>query len=266
MPLSLERERALKPKESFKECDKCPEMIVVPAGSFTMGSPANEPQRGADESPQHTVTFARQFAVGKFALTFDEWDACLADDGCNGHTPSDQSWGRGRQPVINLSWNDAKAYVAWLSKKTGKTYRLLSEAEREYVTRAGTTTTFWWGPSISTTQANYDSSHTYGNGLKGEFRGRTVPVEMFEPNRWGLYQVHGNVWDWIEDCYHPSYEGAPADGSAWTRSDCSHHVVRGGSWHAYPGELRSASRNNGIVPTNGPDVLGVRVARTLLAP
>jgi formylglycine-generating enzyme required for sulfatase activity len=264
--LSLETEQALKPKATFKECGNCPEMIVVPAGSFTMGAPANEPGRGADEGPQHAVTFARQFAVGKFALTFDEWEACVADGGCNGHNPSDQGWGRGRRPVINLSWDDTKAYVAWLSKKTGKTYRLLSEAEREYVTRAGTTTPFWWGNSISTTQANYDGSHTYGNGLKGEFRGRTVPVDMFEPNRWGLYQVHGNVWDWTEDCYHPSYQGAPADGSAWTSSDCSHHVVRGGSWHAYPGELRSASRNNGIFPTNGPDVLGFRVARTLLAP
>ena len=264
--LSLEAEQALKPKDTFKECGNCPEMIVVPAGSFTMGSPANEPERGADEGPQHRVIFAGQFAVGKFALTFDEWDACSADGGCNGHNPSDQGWGRGRQPVINLSWDDTKAYVAWLSKKTGKTYRLLSEAEQEYVTRAGTTTPFWWGHSISTTQANYDGSHTYGNDLKGEFRGRTVPVDMFEPNRWGLYQVHGNVWDWTEDCYHPSYQGAPADGSAWTSSDCSHHVVRGGSWHAYPGELRSASRNNGIFPTNGPDVLGFRVARTLLAP
>jgi formylglycine-generating enzyme required for sulfatase activity len=231
--LSVEAEQALTPKDTFQECGNCPKMIVVPAGSFTMGSPANEPERGADEGPQHTVTFAREFAVGKFALTFAEWDACVADGGCNGHNPSDQGWGRGRLPVINLSWDDTKAYVAWLSKKTGKTYRLLSEAEQEYITRAGTTTPFWWGHSISTAQANYDGSHTYGNGLKGEFRGRTLPVDMFEPNRWGLYQVHGNVWDWTEDCYHPSYQGAPADGSAWTSNDCSHHVVRGGSWHAY---------------------------------
>ena len=110
-------------------------------------------------------------------MTFDEWDACVADGGCNGYQPSDEGWGRGRRPVINVSWDDAKAYVAWLSKKTGKTYRLLSEAEREYVTRAGTTTPFWWGSSISTSQANYDGTMTYGSGVTGEFRHETLPVD-----------------------------------------------------------------------------------------
>jgi formylglycine-generating enzyme required for sulfatase activity len=129
----------------FKECENCPEMVVVPSGSFTMGSPASEEGRGNEEGPQHSVTLAKPFAVGRFAVTFDEWDACVADGGCNGHRPDDKGWGRGRQPVINVSWADAKAYVAWLSRKTGKPYRLLSEAEREYVTRAGTTTPFWWG-------------------------------------------------------------------------------------------------------------------------
>ena len=154
-------------------------------------------------------------------MTFDEWDACVADGGCNGYQPSDEGWGRGRRPVINVSWDDAKAYVAWLSNKTGKTYRLLSEAEREYVTRAGTTTPFWWGSSISTSQANYDGTNTYGSGVKGEFRHETLPVDSFQPNPWGLYQVHGNVWEWVEDCYHESYAGAPSDGSAWTFEDCS---------------------------------------------
>jgi len=119
-PLSPMREKALKPKDTFKECANCPEMMVVPPGSFTMGSPTSEPGYSADESPQHKVTIARQFAVGRFEVTFDEWDACAADGGCNGYKPSDEGWGRGRRPVINVSWDDAKAYVAWLSKKTGK--------------------------------------------------------------------------------------------------------------------------------------------------
>jgi formylglycine-generating enzyme required for sulfatase activity len=149
------------------------------------------------------VTLARPFAVGRFAVTFDEWDACAADGGCNGYKPEDKGWGRGRRPVIEVSWDDAKAYVAWLSKTTGKTYRQLSEAEREYVTRAGTTTPFWWGNSISTSQANYD-----GTSVNGEYRQQTLPVGSLQPNPWGLYHVHGNVWEWVEDCNHGSYSGA----------------------------------------------------------
>jgi len=196
-PLSKAEECALKPKDVFKECDKCPEMVVVPAGSFTMGSPENEEYHQKDESPQHRVTFSQPFAVGRFSVTFDDWDACAADGGCNNYKPSDQGWGRGTRPVIHVSWDDAKAYVVWLSRKSGKSYRLLSEAEREYVTRAGTTTPFWWGSSISTSQANYN-------------RQKTMPVDGFQPNPWGLYQVHGNVYDWVEDCYHDTYNGGPS--------------------------------------------------------
>jgi formylglycine-generating enzyme required for sulfatase activity len=141
-PLSAAEERALKPKDSFKECAQCPEMVVVPAGSFTMGSPDGEEGRIEEEGPQHRVTFGKSFGVGKYAVTFEEWDACVADGGCNGYKPSDAGWGRGRRPAINVSWDDAKAYAGWLTRKTGKNYRLLSEAEREYVTRAGTTTPF----------------------------------------------------------------------------------------------------------------------------
>jgi formylglycine-generating enzyme required for sulfatase activity len=260
--LSPEQERALKPKDTFKECSKCPEMVVAPAGTFTMGSPASEQGRSTDEGPQHQVTFAKPFAVGKFALTFDEWDACVAGGGCNGYRPGDNGWGRGRQPAINVSWDDAKAYVAWLAKKTGKPYRLLSEAEREYVTRAGTTTPFWWGGSISTSQANYNGNDTYGDGVKGQYRARTVPVDSFAPNPWGLYQVHGNVYDWTEDCYHDSYQGAPTDGSAWTSGGCGGRVVRGGSWVLGPDILRSAYRAWASADVRNSD-LGFRVARTL---
>jgi formylglycine-generating enzyme required for sulfatase activity len=152
--------------------------------------------------------------------------------------------------------------VAWLSRKTGKAYRLLSEAEREYAARAGTTTPFWWGSSISTTQANYDGNYTYGSGSKGEYRQKTVPVDMFQPNAWGLYQVHGNVWDWVEDCYHDSYAGAPTDGSAWVSGDCSGRVLRGGSWHYDPLFLRSACRLR--LPSDlRYDRVGFRLGRTL---
>jgi formylglycine-generating enzyme required for sulfatase activity len=264
VPLPRERERALKPKDIFKECATCPEMVVVPAGSFTMGSPESELLRESNESPQHAVTFARQFAVGRFALTFDEWDACAADGGCNGYKPSDQGWGRGRWPVINVSWDNAKEYAAWLSRKTGKTYRLLSEAEREYVTRAGTTTPFWWGSSISTSQANYDGSYPYGGGgAIGESRKKTLPVDSFQPNPWGLYQVHGNVWDCVEDCWNVSYQGAPSDGSAWTSSGvCRRRVVRGGSWNSIPRNLRSADRF-WLATGDRIDIVGFRVGRTL---
>ena len=263
MPLSAERERVLKPKDSFKDCDKCPEMIVVPAGSFKMGSPESEPAHELYEGPEHTVTIAKPFAVGRFAVTFDEWDACAADGGCNAYKPVDQNWGRGRRPVIHVSWDDAKAYVAWLSRKSGKIYRLLSEAEREYITRAGTTTPFWWGSSISTSQANFDGTKTYGSGPTGDFRQQTVPVDKFQPNPWGLYQVHGNVWDYVEDCFHETYAGAPSDGSAWTFEDCGLRVIRGGSWQRDPLHLRSASR--GASPSNNQTYydVGLRVARTL---
>jgi formylglycine-generating enzyme required for sulfatase activity/uncharacterized caspase-like protein len=261
-PSAPERERALNPKDVFKDCDACPEMIVVPAGSFTMGSPAKEGYRDNGET-QHPVTFARPFAVGKFATTFAEWDACVADGGCNGYRPEDQGWGRGKRPVVNVGWDDAQAYVAWLSKKTGRTYRLLSEAEREYVTRAGTTGPFWWGSSMSTRQANYDATATpYGNSRKGEFRQRTVAVDSFQPNPWGLYQVHGNVWEWTEDCWNDNYNGAPADGSAWTAGDCSRRVLRGGSWYDLPWQLRSAHRLSSD-PTGRNEAKGFRVARTL---
>ena len=174
-------------------CPTCPEMVVVPAGSFTMGSPASEPQRDVDEAHVR-AKIARPFAVGKFAITFDQWDACVAAGGCNRYRPADQGWGRGKRPVINVNWDEAKAYAGWLSRKTGKTYRLLSETEWEYVARAGTTTPFWWGSSITPKQANYNGNYTYeGGGSKGEYRQRTVPVDRFKANAWGLYNVHGNV-------------------------------------------------------------------------
>jgi formylglycine-generating enzyme required for sulfatase activity len=257
--LSAERERGLKPMDTFKECDKCPSMVVVPAGSFMMGSPSDEEFLYPDEGPQHRVTFARPFAVGQFAVTFDEWDACVADGGCNGYNPSDQGWGRGRRPVINVSWDDAKAYVAWLAEKTGKSYRLLSEAEREYVTRAGTTTAYWWGNDIGEDNANCSGC---GSQRSGE---QTAPVDSFKPNPWDLYQVHGNVREWVEDWCHDSYAGAPTDGAAWASGDCGRRVLRGGSWGDYEkmGLFRSAKRD-GDNAGSRVSYVGFRVGRTLI--
>jgi formylglycine-generating enzyme required for sulfatase activity len=257
-----EQERALKQKDTFTECDRCPEMIVVPAGTFVMG--ASPLELGGGGWPQHRVTFALQFAVGKFELTFQDWDACIVENGCR-HRPDDHGWGRDRKPVIDVSWNDAAEYVAWLSKKTGAPYRLLSEAEREYVTRGGTTTPFWWGNSIDAGQANYNGNYWYGKVQKGVFREQTVPVDTFLPNPWGLYQVHGNVYEWTADCFNATYQSTPADGSASSSGDCRSRPIRGGSWANFPVDLRSASRAEADTQTRSNN-LGFRVARALLAP
>jgi formylglycine-generating enzyme required for sulfatase activity len=253
--------RPLRVKDVFKSCETCPEMVVVPPGSFTMGSPANEHARSSAEGPQHVVTIAKPFAVSRFAVTFAEWDACVADRGCNGYRPADEGWDRGRRPVINVSWNDAKAYVTWLSRKTGRPYRLLSEAEREYVARAGTTTPFWFGATVSSQQANYDATRAYNGGPTGENREKTVSVDTFAANPWGLYQVHGNVWEWVEDCFHADYTNAPSDGSA-VGGECTRRVLRGGSWVDAPGFLRAAFRKGDQMSARDQSI-GFRVATPL---
>jgi formylglycine-generating enzyme required for sulfatase activity len=258
---TLPSARPLRVKDVFKSCDACPEMVVVPPGSFTMGSPANEPSRSTAEGPQRVVTLAKPFAVSRFAVTFAEWDACVADRGCNGYRPADEGWDRGRRPVINVSWHDAKAYVTWLSRKTGRPYRLLSEAEREYVARAGTSTPFWFGATVSPQQANYDASRAYNGGPTGDNRERTVLVDSFAANPWGLYQVHGNVWEWVEDCWHADYTNAPSDGAA-VGGECTRRVLRGGSWVDAPGFLRSAFRKGDQAAARDQSI-GFRVATPL---
>jgi formylglycine-generating enzyme required for sulfatase activity len=258
--LTAAQERALKPGDGFNECTNCPEMIVVPAGSFTMGSPASEHGRESNEGPQHTVTIVRAFAVAKFELTFAEWDTCVANRGCNVYRPNDEGWGRGRQPVVNVDWNDAQAYVAWLSQLTGKTYRLLSEAEYEYAMRAGTTTAYPWGDDITLNGQAMANCDRCGSRWDG---GQTAPVGSFPPNKFGLYDMVGNVEEWTEeDCYHDDYNGAPTDGSPWTGGDRIYRVSRGGSWSDLPRFLRSANRDR-VTPDLRSYVSGFRVARTL---
>lgn len=249
----------------FQECDVCPWLVVVPAGEYKMGSPSHETGRHESEGPVREVTIARPFAVGKYEVTFDEWDACVAGGGCNDYRPDDAGWGRGRLPVFKVSWNDAQAYVRWLSSKTGAPYRLLSEAEWEYVARAGSTGPFHYGAKIATSQANfrwasYDNTH-YLDGRDGVYRGRPVQVGKFLKNAWGLHDIHGNVGEWVEDCWHEGYDGAPSDGSARTGSDCQ-RVWRGGFWYDKAWDLRSAKRS--VSPADfGWFYHGLRVARTL---
>jgi formylglycine-generating enzyme required for sulfatase activity len=270
--LSDAAERALKPQSTFKECaapaggvtsqiapdDYCPEMVVVPAGSFIMGSPPNEKGRWDDEGPQHRVTIARPFAVAKFELTFSEWDTCVAYGNCSPRI-RDAGFGRKQQPTINVNWSDAQQYVAWLSKMTGKPYRLLTEAEYEYATRAGTQTVYPWGNQVGRNNANCGVCGSRWDGKQ------TAPVGSFAPNRFGLYDTVGNVEEWVEDCANDSYSGAPSDGSAWLTGDCSHRVLRASPWGGDAAVLRSAFRSPYPASARG-DAIGFRVARTLLTP
>ena len=210
------------------------EMVSIPGGTFRMGDLSGVSWWGA-EKPVHRVTMPA-FKLGKYEVTFAQWDACVADGGCGGYTPDDEGWGRGKRPVIHVSWSDAQAFIDWLNGKTGGGYRLPSEAEWEYAVRAGSTTKYGWGDEIGSNRANCDGC---GSRWDGE---RTAPVGSFPANAWGLHDMHGNVWEWVADCWNGSYRGAPTDGSAWMSGDCGQRVVRGGSAGLEPWYLRSAVR------------------------
>jgi formylglycine-generating enzyme required for sulfatase activity len=232
------QEKALKPGDPIHECADCPQMVVVPAGSFMMGSP--ETQRmidKIDEHPQHTVTIAKPFAVSKFEVTFAEWNACWTQGGCP--RSADSGFGGGQQPVINVSWDEAQEYVAWLSRITGKAYRLLTEARYEYAARAGTQTKYPWGDDIELNGQAMANCNGCGSQWDNK---QTAPVGSFAANKFGLYDMVGNVFEWTEDCSHDSYQGAPTDGSAWRSGNCSDYVVRGAAWNYAPVGLRSAAR------------------------
>ena len=251
-----ERERALKQGESFRECARaCPEMVVVPAGEFQMGSPDGEAGRSENEGPRHRVVIARPFAVAKNDVTFDDWDACADVSGCRRNI-EDYGSKHGTKPVVGVGFEDAKHYAAWLSLMTGRTYRLLSEAEWEYSARGDTNTAYYWGDEIGKGNAN-----CYGCGSEGDGR-QTSPVGSFKPNAFGLNDMAGNVQQWVEDCYHGYDANTPSDGTPWTVKNCRIWVVRGGSWIQIPRALRSAARV-GDTPGFRAGYLGFRVARTL---
>jgi formylglycine-generating enzyme required for sulfatase activity len=237
-----------------------PEMVIIPAGSFLMGSPKGEKERNDNEGPQHQVTFSRPFAIGRYAVTFDEYDAFCAATGRE--KPKDEkAWGRGRRPVINVSPDDAVHYCWWLSAQTGQTYRLPSEAEWEYACRAGTTTPFHFGETISPYHANFKSEHAYGKGLTGPSRKQTVPVGSFPANPWGIYEMHGNVDEWTASCLSDGYAGTETDGSAYGSGDWERRVYRGGCCMDHPQYMRSAFRSRPECERSWS--LGFRVVRTL---
>jgi formylglycine-generating enzyme required for sulfatase activity len=264
-PLSQAELVALKPGNSFKECPGCPEMVVVPKGEFLMGSPADEAGRSEDEDDtpgeggkQVPVKIGKPFAVGKFEVTFDDWEACVNGGGCQSNkTPDDRGCGRGKHPVMHVAWNDAQEYVAWLNSRVGGgPYRLLSEAEWEYAARSSEARAYSWGADIGKGNANCD-----GCGSRWDNK-QTAPVGSFKPNRWGLYDMHGNVWEWVQDCYADSLKDVPRDGSASNATKDCRRVLRGGSWNDSPGDLRSAYRN-GVNPGSRVNGIGFRVSRTL---
>ena len=238
-------------QERFRDCQGCPQIVVVPSGEYMMGT-ENYDYVLDDEEPQHLVTIARPFAVGVYEVTAAEWDACVSGGGCEWNSP----WGRGGggdDPAVHVSWEDAQDYLWWLSRESEKDYRLLSESEWEYVARAGTTTAYHFGSYISRDQANF-----------GFNWGDPDPVGSYPANEFGLHDVHGNVWEWVEDCWHDNYRGAPADGSAWTESDCGRRVLRGGSWFVGAAFLRSANRYKRDHEVRD-NAIGFRVARDCAA-
>jgi len=254
--LSAGAVRALKPGDTFRECAKdCPMMVVLPGGEFVMGSPASEKGRFPNEGPQHKVTIAKSFAASRFEVTFAEWDACVAVGGCP-EVP-DGGFGRGSRPVINVTWLDAQQYATWFSRMTGRAYRLLTEAEWEYAARAGSHTTYSWGDDVGKGNANCNDC---GSRWEGK---QTAPVGSFASNAFGLNDMLGNVWEWVQDCYKDNYDGAPSDGAAWVTGNCANRVVRGGSWVGLRQLPRSAYRD--WRPSDGRTYgLGFRLARTIV--
>ena len=236
---------------TFSDAPWCPEMVVLPKGVFLMGSPEEE-GRWYAEGPQHTVTIGYRFALGRYPVTFAEYDHyCTAE---RRKKPKDEGWGRRRRPAINVSWDDAVAYCVWLSRETGQHYRLPSEAEWEYACRAGTTTRYACGDEITSSDANFSGTI-----------GKTTDVGTYPANPWGLFDMHGNVWEWVEDVWHDSYRGAPSDGLPWRRANedsSGSHTIRGGSYDKASKFLRSVYRV-GNRPNLKYKYVGFRVARTV---
>lgn len=260
------------PGTEFSDCADCPKMVVLPTGAFMMGATKEESGGAFLETPKHRVAIARQFAIGKFEVTFAEMDACTADKGCK-RRPFDHGWGRGKRPAVNVSYQDAMQYVKWLSAKTGADYRLPSESEWEYAARAGSTTERYWGNDVERTClfANVgDHTGTSSGVVPRESRMHsctdgfrtTAPVGSFRANGFGLHDMIGNVWEWVADCWNISYAGAPADGSAWMAGNCKLRIGRGGAYNSYQSYARAAARMSG--PPNKFDRrLGFRVAKSL---
>lgn len=245
-------------QDQLSDATPGPAMVIIPTGSFTMGSPDTEELRFSNEGPQHIVTISKAFAIGKYEITFAEYDKYA--EATSTEKPGDrgwgvQHWGRGNMPLFNVSWFDAKQYARWLSEETGQTYRLPTEAEWEYAARAGSETRYHTGNCIDTEQANYHGGNRLeGCNNTGLYRGKTVATGLLQANQWGLHDIHGNVLEWTQDCWHDNYRGAPVDGQPWVpqpdisddfeefEPDCPFRILRGGSWSGRPRDIRSATR------------------------
>ena len=247
----------------FRDMTGSPLMVVIPGGGYMMGSPVNEVGRAKTEGPAHRVRIPAPFAVGKHPVTFREWDV-FCELTQSAYRPSDNGWGRGEMPVVNVSWEDSNAYCDWLANATGHSYRLLTEAEWEYCCRSGTVTRFFFGDTISTEQANFNGSAHPLPGSANLLRRRTTAVGQFAPNGFGLTDMHGNVSEWVQDPWHEDYQQAPSDGRS-RNGIASRRVLRGGSWFDYPQHIRSAHRA-WAVPSERAKNIGVRVCRSLPEP
>ncbi|PKA68004.1 formylglycine-generating enzyme required for sulfatase activity [Pseudomonas baetica] len=254
----------------FKDCKDCPEMVVLPAGTFTMGTPEDEVGREPDEGPMHDVTFVKPFAMSRFQVTAGEWDSYIRESGAviaNGDTRPGRECVASkprypqtpRQPAVCMDFQDIKNYVAWLSKKTGQKYSMLSEAQREYGARAGSKGPFPFPFDEGKGYTIARHANTYGPTDGYSF---SSPAGSYPANAFGLYDMHGNVYEWVEDCYHPDYKGAPTDGSAWLEPNCDTLRIRGNDWGEAPVFSRSGNRND-IDPKTRGDWIGFRVVREL---
>ncbi len=247
--------------QEFQDCPDCPIMVVMPVQTFRMGSPDSEEGRSKNEGPQQSVTISPGLSISKHEVTFAQWDACVADGGCE-TVPDDNGWGRGDRPVIDVMWYDAQAYAAWLSAKTQKNYRLLSEAEWEFAAKGGGDKTYSWGAVASHDHANYGTDDCCGGRIAGRDRWLeiTAPVGSFPANQLGLHDLSGNVWEWVEDCWDESHEGRPADSAARVDGDCNLRIMKGGSWASMPVRIRGAFRD-AFPPNDHGTIIGFRVAR-----
>ena len=235
--------------EVFKDCADCPDMVALAGGTFAMGSD----KFGPETKPVHLVS-VKPFAMSKFEVTWTDWEPCMQASVCR--EPDDHAWGRAKRPIINISWEEATAYAKWLSDKTGVRYRLPTEAEWEYAARGGTFTEYWWGDEIGTEMANCRECNTK------LWEHHSLEVGLYPPNPFGLYDMHGNVWEWTQDCWTRGYAGAPTDGRAWQAGDCKRRVVRSGSWYYFPPLARSASRDSFPAELFSYNV-GIRLVREL---
>ena len=273
------------PGDRWRDCDDCPEMVAVPAGTFTMGSPASEQGRYDREGPAHQVEIAAPFAIGVYEVTHGEYatfvretnhasgaDSCMVNEGTGWEDQVGRNWRNlafpqtSRHPAVCISWDDAQAFVSWLSQRTGMSYRLPSAAEWEHAARAGTNTPWYWGAGTGI-QCAYANAADLATDFPWRIEcddgnARTSLIGSFQPNAFGLFDMLGNAWEWVQDCFNWSYEGAPADGSAWESGDCSGRVMRGASWASTSTYLRAAHRGGERAAFRS-DYTGFRVARDL---